>query len=147
MTMTTSYILCRTRRALLFTGALLFLALGGCATYQAPELPANQLATISIDPNSHRLRFMSVDGVYLSAIGGLNSFAGREDLKLQPGKRMVQVEYTEVVGLGLAKGGVLLVFDAQAGKRYVVRERTEGQKFIAWLTTDNGDQVMLLSRD
>jgi hypothetical protein len=135
----------RIQRALLFTGASMFLALSACATYQPPALPANQLATISIDPNSHRLRFMAVDGVYLSAIGGLNSFAGRDDLRLQPGKRTVQVEYTEAVGTGLAKGGVLLVFEAQAGKRYVVRERTEGRKFVAWLTTDNGDKVPLLN--
>jgi hypothetical protein len=135
----------RARRALLFTGASLVMGLTACATYQTPALPASQLATISIDPNSHRLRFMAVDGVYLSAIGGLNSFAGRDDLQLQPGKRTIQVEYTEAVGLGLAKGGVLLVFEAQAGKRYVVRERTDGKRFVAWLTTDNGDKVPLLN--
>ena len=138
-------VISRTRRALLFSGASLVLVFGGCTTYQPPELPANQLATISIDPGSHRLRFMAVDGVYLSAIGGLNAFAGREDIKLQPGKRMVQVEYTEVVGTGLAKKGVLLVFDARAGQRYVVGERSDGRKFVAWLTTASGDKVSLLN--
>lgn len=133
------------RRALLFTGASLVMALGGCATYQPPDLPSNQLATIGIDPNSHRLRFMSVDGVYLSAIGGLNSFAGRDDLKLQPGKRTVQVEYSEVFGTTLKKGGVLLVFDAQAGKRYVVHDRPDGARFYVWLTTNSGDKVPLLN--
>lgn len=133
------------RRALLSTGTLLVLALVGCATYVPPALPDHQLATISIDPNSHSLRFMAVDGVYLSAIGGLNSFAGRQDLQLRPGKRTVQVEYTEAVGLKLAKGGALLVFDAKAGTRYVVRERIDGRKFVVWLTQENGDKVPLLN--
>jgi hypothetical protein len=135
----------RTRLALLLMGGSIVLGLIGCTAYQPPELPAGQLATISIDPNSHSLRFMAVDGVYLSAIGGLNSFAGRQDLQLRPGKRTVQVEYTEAVGLKLAKGGALLVFDAKAGTRYVVRERIDGRKFVVWLTQENGDKVPLLN--
>jgi len=133
------------RRALLFTGASMLLALTGCATHQPPALPADQLASISTDRNSHRLRFMAEDGVNLTAIGSLNSFAGRDDLRLQPGKRTVQVDYTEAVGTGPAKGGVLLVFETHGGKRYVVRERTEGSRLVAWLTTDNSDKVPLLN--
>ena len=145
--MTTFQPPCRIRRALFSTGASLVLALTGCATYAPPALPDNQMATISIDPNSHSLRFMAVDGVYLSAIGGLNAFVGRDDLKLRPGKRMVQVEYTEIVGLAVKKGGALLVFDAFAAKRYVVHERSEGRNSFVWLTTDSGDKVPLLSRE
>jgi hypothetical protein len=134
-----------TRRALMFTGASLVLALTACATYQPPALPADQLAVIDIDPNAYRLRFLSVDGVYLSAIGGLNSFSVRDPLKLQPGKRAVQVQSSEVVGTTLKEGGVLLVFDAQAGRRYVVRERRDGNRFYVWLNTDSGDKVPLLN--
>jgi hypothetical protein len=133
------------RCALLFMGAFFVLALGGCATYQPPELPANQLASIGIDPNAYRLRFLSVDGVYLSAIGGLNSFSGRDVLKVLPGKRAIQIQSSEVVGTTLREGGVLLVFDAQAGKQYSVRERRDGSRFYVWLATDNGQSVPLLN--
>ena len=133
------------RRALLFMGASILFALTGCATYQPPTLPADQLANIAFDPKASRLRFLSVDGVYLSAIGGLKSFAGQDDLQLRPGKRAIKIGYSEVVGTTLKQGGVLLVFDAQAGKRYVVHERRDGAGFYVWLTMDNGGKVPLLS--
>jgi hypothetical protein len=144
--MKTMPVLGRAVLALFAAGTGLVLAVSGCATYQSPELPAVEVATISINPANHRLRFMAVDGVYLSAVGGLNVFAGRNDLMLRPGKRTIQIEYNEVSMPQTIPRGALLVFDAQPGQRYVVHERADGLRFSTWITTCNGVSVPLLSK-
>jgi hypothetical protein len=125
-------------------GLLCALALGGCATYQPPSLPDNQLATIGVDANDFKLKFISVDGAFISSIGRLNSFSGRSELKIQPGKRSIQMDYSN---LYQERGTSTLVFEAQAGRRYTVHERTEGHRFVTWVTSDGGEKVPLLPKE
>jgi len=119
--------------------------LSGCATYQPPQLPPDQLATIGIETRSSRLRFASIDHASVSAMGLLNSFAGRDDIQILPGRRRVVVGITEVLGAGYRQGSVTLVFDAQAGRRYEVSERVEGWQRLVRVTNDAGEPVPLLS--
>jgi hypothetical protein len=125
-------------------GVSLTLALGACSTYQAPGLPDSQLATLGIDANDYKLKFISVDGAYISSVGRLNSFAGRSELKLSPGKHSVEMDYSN---LYQERGTSTLVFEAQAGRRYTVRERSEGHKFYTWITTEGGERVTLLPKE
>jgi hypothetical protein len=129
-------------------GVSLALALGACSTYQAPGLPDGQLATLGIAATDYNLKFISVDGAYLSSVGRLNSFAGRSELKLSPGKHAVELDYLYLHNnMNQQRGTSTLVFEAQAGRRYTVHERTEGHKFYAWITTEGGERVTLLPKE
>ncbi len=133
----------RYRLLIIFSLILTFLI--SCTTYQAPALPEHELATIGIDPTSYRIRFLGVDDTYLSYLGGLNSFSGRKDLKIKPGKRIIHIAYSDAVGNGnLREGGSKLVFEARANERYIVHEKTEGQRFKTWITREDGSPVELL---
>jgi hypothetical protein len=132
------------RPMLAWAAASLLITLTGCTIYQAPNLPTDQTATIVRDPKTYKLKFTSVDGAAMSSIGELNSFAGNDPLTLAPGKRRIGIKYSD---FDKREGRVLLVFEAQAGQRYVVHERLEGKQFYAWITTDKGAPVKLLDKD
>jgi hypothetical protein len=129
---------------LVSTGLFLSLTLGACSTYQSPSSADQLLATVGIDTKDYKLRFVAVDGAFISSMGWLHAFGGRDELKIRPGKRALKLEYTD---LNLQKGSSTLVFEAQAGRRYTVHERTEAHKFYTWMTNDSGERVTLLPRE
>lgn len=134
-----------TRRAMsALMAASCVLAAGACTTYQAPELPADELASIEIDPKDPALRFTSVDGAYMSSTGTLMNFSGRKVLKLRPGQRRIVVTNIQTEGGGVQSGHSTLVFEAQAAKRYTVRQKTERLKFYTWITDETGANVPLI---
>lgn len=131
------------RRATLLLALTAVLTAAGCATYQAPALPAGESAVIAIDERSAKIAISAVDGVGMSSLGGLGLNRERE-LKIAPGRRAVTVNYLDIDAGGRREGNILMTFDAVAGQRYVVHERSEGRQFVTWITDASGATVPLV---
>lgn len=122
---------------------VVLLATAGCATYEAPKLTDAESAVIAISDNTAKIHLSGVDGKGMSALGGLGVARERE-LRLAPGVHTVAVTYSTFSIAGETKGTRFLRFDAQAGHRYVAHEKSDGLKFVVWLTDAGSGAVVPL---
>jgi hypothetical protein len=123
-------------------------------TYQQPTLPAEDLAIISIDSTSQTLKFAAVDGAFISTRGGmlgaLLSNYTREDQKIIPGKRSVNVNFEKGNGMFRVSKLITVNFEARAGERYTFHEESnlgpEGYALVStWITDTSGATVPLIT--
>ncbi|GFE79591.1 hypothetical protein GCM10011487_15910 [Steroidobacter agaridevorans] len=117
--------------------ALLFpLLLAGCAVYEAPKLPTDQLATLSFEQKPSGL--FATGSVALAKIDGKAPSGStwilrhRSPISVAPGKHTIELSYV----VGIANGIMSLWFVAEPGTAYVVRGDSAGYTFRLWIAEE-----------
>ena len=111
------------------------LALNGCATYQAPELPANQKATVYVSQFPYAMSFQKMDGADV-AWGSSWRAAKMKSLEVAPGRHTASVLVTMRFFEETFDGTADVSFVAKAGKTYVIRSQigsSDHQDLRVWV--------------
>jgi hypothetical protein len=109
--------------------ALLGIALGACATYQPPKLPARQLAVVlpSEQSTEERLYIDGVDGLAVSAGSAVNFHTDDNGVYLMPGRHTLNVR----LRFGTTDTGMKVRLLVEAGRSYRVESLENAYGFGA----------------
>lgn len=108
--------------------------LAGCAVYDLPDLPPEQIALIAPPSKKwgHGLHIVKIDGRPPAATSSLILVNTAKPVVLAPGKHVIRVRGQ----LGLTEAIAELWLVAEAGKTYSLERRTDGYTFRIWFVDD-----------
>ncbi len=111
------------------------LVLTSCATYQPPDLPAGQKATIHASQFPYSVNFQKIDGMDI-ALGSSLRTVTRNSLEVAPGPHTVSILITMRFFEETYDASTNVSFVAEAGKTYVIKTQinsSDHRSLRAWV--------------